>query len=642
MSNSINKTIVLVGQPNAGKSTLFNVLSDIKISTSNFAGTTVSLHETDININGEIYHLIDLPGIYSLNPSDAAEELTLNYLLNKQVDLIINVVDATLLARSLELTVELVELGLPMVIALNMQDEAEKHGVKINNEKLEAILNVPVVPTIALLGKGVKKLVDQIYKVFSFGKKNGTVLEYTHHFEKSLQVLTEKIEPMLGKFRSNARFYAIKSIENPLYVPKSIMGSISDLRNEIDKENIQLHKKDSFETVSYERHHLAMKLSHEISTLIPRSQRPFLEKIDSYLLHPFFGQIFGFLFLFLYFFTVFVVGNFLSGLVDVPVRMLPELYVGLKITQPFLWRTVDGIAQGLIGGIGIVLPYFIPLLFLTALFEETGYLARIAFLMDSMFHRIGLHGKSVVPFIMGFGCAVPALYATRIMENKRDRIITAMLLNFIPCSARISVIFAIAAAFTGPLWAIVIFLFVGVVIAINGRLMTIFLSKPMGLILEIPNLKVPSVTVASKKTYIKLKDFIKVAMPFLVLGSIVLGWLDYFRVTEYINMLMSPFITNFLNLPEKLGSTLVFGFLRKELVVVMATQAMGVTNITGLMLTLAQAVTFIVFVVFYIPCVSTLAVLWREFGTKVAIYSILLTMTVATISAYLFKLILNI
>ena len=292
MSNTKYKNIVLVGQPNAGKSTLFNVLSDIKISTSNFAGTTVRLNETEININGEFYRLIDLPGTYSLNPSDAAEEVTLSYLLDEPIDLIINVVDATLLARSLELTVELLELGMPMIIALNMQDEAEKHGVKIDSAKLEEILNVPVASTIALLGKGVKALVDKSYNVLSSKTRVSKVLEYTHHFEHSLKELSEQIEPLASGYAGSPRFYAIKAIENPLYVPKSIMTHISALRDRIDRENILLHKKDSFETVSYERHHLAMQLSHDISVLQPRKQRPFLEKLDSYLLHPFFGQIF--------------------------------------------------------------------------------------------------------------------------------------------------------------------------------------------------------------------------------------------------------------------------------------------------------------------------------------------------------------
>ncbi len=636
------KTIVLVGQPNAGKSTLFNVLSDIKISTSNFAGTTVKLNQTEININGEIYRLIDLPGTYSLNPTDAAETLTLNYLLNEQVDLIINVVDATLLARSLELTVELVELGLPMVIALNMQDEAEKHGVKIDSKKLEELLNIPVIPTIALLGKGVKKLVDICDDIVTSGTKNGTILEYTHHIEESLQQISGKFSPFSKELKGNLRFYSIKALENPAYVPSKVMAGIWEFRDRIEEENRLAHKKDAFETISYERHHLAMQLSHDISTLIPRKQRPFTEKIDNILLHPFYGHIFGFAFLFLYFFTIFIVGSGITWLIDIPIKSIPGLYEGLRADQPFLWHTVDGIAQGLMGGIGIVLPYFIPLLFLTALFEETGYLARIAFLLDGLFHKIGLHGKSIVPFIMGFGCAVPALYGTRIMENKRDRTITAILLNFIPCSARISVIFSLAAAFTGPIWAVVVFLFVGIVVTIIGKLLTIFLKKPQGLILEIPNLKVPSIRISAKKTLIKINDFVKVALPFLIAGSIILGWLDYFKVTDFINSSFSFLITGLLDLPEKLGSTLVFGFLRKELVVVMATQSLGVANLSDIPLTLAQAVTFIIFVIFYIPCVSTLAVLYKEFGSKIAIYSVLISIFVATFSAFIFKILLNI
>jgi ferrous iron transport protein B len=294
--------------------------------------------------------------------------------------------------------------------------------------------------------------------------------------------------------------------------------------------------------------------------------------------------------------------------------------------------------MGLAGVLGIVFPYFLPLVFLTSLFEDTGYITRIAFLLDGIMHKIGLHGKSVAPFILGFGCSVPALYSTRMIENKRDRMITGVLVPFVPCTARIAVIFALTAAFAGPVWAIVVFFFVLLVISISSKLMSKLLSKPTGLIMDIPNLKLPSAKISLKRTWYKIKDFTREAFLFLIGGSIVLGWIEYFQVEKYINTLFAPVLTYILGLPEQLGSTLVFGFLRKELIIVMANQAMGVPTLSELPMTLAQIMIFIIFVTLYFPCLATLVVLWKEFGKKTALAASIFSVIVATFSAFLFRI----
>lgn len=634
------KTIALIGQPNAGKSTLFNVLSDIKTSTSNFPGTTVAYKETFVNVFGETYRLVDLPGTYSLNPTDKAEEVTLKYILDGKIDLIINVVDSTLLSRSIELTIELMELSIPMVLALNMQDEAKRYGVNIFNDKLKSFLNLPVISTTGLYGKGVKELIetcDSILRYTSAVKE----LKFSSKVENLVNKIEIKLDDLNIDYSNKRRFYAIKTIENPNLLPTELNNKISDNCKELIVEKSSDFKYDLFETFAAERHHLAMKITHEVSELKPKKVQPFSEKFDSYLLHPIGGYFFMGLFFFFYFFTIFQVGLFLSWIIEPALSVLPNLYAPLKLSQPFLWYTVDGLYQGFSGSLGIVLPYFLPLLFLTSIFEDTGYMARIAFLLDGVFHKIGLHGKSVAPFIMGFGCTVPAIYATRIIENQRDRLITGILINFIPCSARITVIFALAAAFTGPLWALVVFLFVLFIIAVNGKILSIFLNKPTGLVLEIPNLKMPSLAVTFKKTWYKIREFFKVALPFLILGSIVLGWLEYFHIAQYINFVFSPVIKSVLGLPEQLGSTLVFGFLRKELIIVMATQALNVNSLSQLPMTVHQVIVFIVFVVLYFPCISTFAVFWKEFGAKTVTLTAVFSVFIATISAFVFRIILN-
>jgi ferrous iron transport protein B len=633
------KTIVIVGQPNSGKSSLFQVLSDIKAS---FSGTTVALNMADIDILGERFRIVDLPGIYSLNPTDAAEEITYRYLINNNVDLVINVVDSTMVARSLELTVELIEFGLPVVIALNMQDEAERHGITVDSRKLESLLKVPVVPTTARQGKGVKQLIDRCYEVMINEAAFTPAPDYTHHLESRLTELSGIIEPLMNGVNGSKRFYAIKSIENPKILPPDFISKLGSIRDRIEDEIFDMHKRDSFETISYERHHIAMKIAEKVTVFKKRKAMPLTEKLDGILLHPYWGYGILLSFFFVYFFTIFVIGGLLSKIIEYPIAEVATLIHPLHAKNDFLWHTLNGAHQGLSGALGVVLPYFLPLVMLTAIFEETGYLARIAFLIDGLMHKMGLHGKSVVPFMLGFGCSAPALYATRTLENKRDRVITGLLIPFIPCSARISVIFALSAAFAGPVWAVVIFIYVILITAHTGKLLSKFMTLPQGLILEIPVLKVPSLKVSAGKTVVRLKEFLKDTLLFLIIGGIVLGWIEYFNIAHYINAIISPVIDTVLGLPEKLGSTLVFGFFRKELIVVMANQALGVQSLSQLPMSTKQVVVFIIFVTLYFPCFTTFVVIWREFGAKVAAGSSVLSIAVATISAFLFKIALSI
>jgi len=632
--------IALVGQPNAGKSTVFNVLSDIKTSVSNFSGTTVEITHSFINVYGETAHLVDLPGAYSLNPGDEAEKVTFRYLANKKIDLLINVVDSTMLSRSLELTVELMEFGIPMVIALNMWDEAKRKGLKIYPEKLEKLLGIPVVETSAIQGKGIKELMEKCYQVLHQKIYNPTKMKFTSHIEKNINQLEKHFLDIDIEENGSPRFYAIKALENPKVVPNEIIEAAAQDLELVCQQIREMHDKDLPETISYERHHLAMKLMEDVSHFVDRKTVPFREKFDRYFLHPYFGYFPLLLFFILFFSTIYFIGDLLGMLTGIPLEKIPDLYEGLKAEQPFLWFTIDGIYQGLEGALGIVLPYFLPLIFLTSLFEDTGYLARIAFLVDGFMHKMGLHGKSVAPFILGFGCSVPALYGVRILEKKRDRLLTAILLPLVPCSARTAIILALTAAFTGPLGALFIYVFIIFTIGVTGRLMSLFMGKPMGLVMEIPDLKVPSIKVSFSKTWLRMKSFLKLAVPFLIVGSIFMGWLEYASINTVLNKILSPMVENFLGLPPQLGSTLIYGFFRKELVLVMANSAFGVQNIVNLPMTWQQILVFVVFVTLYFPCFSTFIAMWKEFGKKIVLLSSAVSIIVALAAAFLTKIIL--
>ncbi len=642
-SNRQLKTIALVGQPNSGKSTLFNVLSDIKVVTSNFAGTTVEYKETLFNLYGETVHLIDLPGLYSLNAIEPAEYVSLNFLLKNRVDLIINVIDSTLLTRSLELTLELLELGLPVVVALNMTDEIRQHGIEIDAQRLSETLNVPVVQISALYGKGINELLDLCSNILSGQPSN--INPQTICFSNPVEQIISKIEQSIGQKIPNPniakRFYAIKLLENPTLVENDVPFADGDVIN-FAKKKLEIDDEGAFfEIIERERHHKSMDLSHRVIKYIGRGKIPFAEKLDLLFLKPVSGYFFAILFFVLYFFLVFYFGNLLASIFEEPLGNLSELYSGLQQDNPLLWVTVDGLFQGIVGAVGIVLPYFIPLLLLTSILEESGYMARIAFLLDAIFHKIGLHGKSIASFVMGFGCTVPAVFATRIIESRRDRLIASILINFIPCSARLTVIFALTTALTGPFWTSVIFAYVLFAIAITGKVISLFMPEPTGLIMEIPKLRAPSFNIVARKTYYKLKDFFRVAFPFLVLGSMLLSLLDYFGFSRAINSLFAPIISGIIGLPEQLGSTLIFGFLRKELAVVMLSQAFDVSNLSLLPLTVGQAVVYLIFIVFYMPCVSTTAVFWKEFGWRHLLLTIAVGLVLSLASALIFRFALS-
>ncbi|MDH7493883.1 MAG: nucleoside recognition domain-containing protein, partial [Candidatus Saccharicenans sp.] len=266
--------------------------------------------------------------------------------------------------------------------------------------------------------------------------------------------------------------------------------------------------------------------------------------------------------------------------------------------------------------------------------------ARAGFLMDAFMHRLGLHGKSVPLFILGFGCNVPAIMATRILESKRDRIITALLLPFIPCAARTTIILALVAFLLGPWWALGFYFLNLLVVAVLSAILTrLFKYSSPGLILEIPSLKWPSLKNIVQKTYFNLKEFIRLAWPILIAGSVLLSFLSFLNFDRLVNGVLAPLVSGLLGLPRSLGVTLVFGFLRKELSLLMMFQALGVGYDQLLsVISRAQLLTFVTFVNFFIPCLSTLAILWKELGRRVALVSIVLNLSVAVLVSWLARL----
>jgi ferrous iron transport protein B len=627
--------IALVGQPNCGKSTIFNHVAGYKAITSNFPGKTVKYSISKMSFRGMNSEIVDLPGTYSLTSFDLAELETRKYILREKIDVVINVIDASLLSREFELTLQLLELNLPIIICLNMIDEAEGKGINIDINKLSQLLNLPIVKTVAHKGWGLDELFAKTFQM-SQNPVKSQYLTFSKDVEEVIKYLVCDLreKDYAQKFYVTHRFLATKLLENDQHFMDEMEKIDHQFIETIKKYQHQLEQcrdRTSDVVISSERHHLSMQLYESVVNL-SKPKTEMRNYLDNILMHPIFGYISLILILYLFFHFVFYVGNLLEEpLLDFFYQFLPYLAERLGESS-LLFYITSGVVQGLAGGIAIVLPYLFPFLLALAFLEDVGYLPRIAYLMDSFLHRIGLHGKAIIPLILGYGCTVPAVMATRILESERDRFIASVLTTMIPCAARMTIIFGLVAFYLGPKAAFFVYILNIIVLAISGKILSSLVPEVTpGMIMEIPSYHIPSLSVLLSKVWLRMKEFIIVAWPLLIAGSIALSLLKHWHAESLINQLVSP-ITLLLGLPIAVGITLIFGILRKELSMVMLVQALGVTDISTVM-NATQIMTFTIFVLFYVPCVATIAVLIKEIGGKRTVFTLLFTFFIAILLA---------
>ena len=624
---------VLAGQPNSGKSTIFNSVAGYRAATANFPGSSISFTFSRALILGHEVEVVDLPGIYSLTSSKEDAGKAEGYLLEGSYDLIINVVDASRLGRSLELTMQLLELERPMIVALNMMDEAKRGGMEVDHEELSRQIGVPVVPTVGRRGLGLKELfrraLQHAHQVQYIKYKHNV-----HEVEEAREEVAELLETNGVGNSVPRRFVAEKLLERDAHFEREIYAQHPELKKQVRKVAAVLQKAHGWsadQVISGSRHAVAHCIEEEAVTL-ERPQIGWREWADRVFLHPWTGGPVMVAILGLLFWVVFRVGQRL----EMPlVELTDQLGASLAEKLPpetLLGTLAGGALTGIAGGVAIVLPYLLPFLIGLAILEDSGYLPRMAYILDNFMHRIGLHGKSVLPLILGYGCSVPAIMSARILPSLRDRRITAVLASFIPCSARTIVIFGLVAAYMGPWWALGIYLLNLLIVVLLGNVLarTMEGASP-GLILEIPELQLPQMKTLAAKTWLTLKEFITIAWPLLVASSVVLGLLEWANAAATINALLAPLTVFLLGLPVAVGMTLVFGILRKELTLVMLVQALGTTNLSAVM-TEGQMLTFTLFVVFYVPCVATVAVMAKELGWRdtavISAFSVVLALVV--------------
>jgi len=625
---------LLAGQPNSGKSTIFNSVAGYRSATANFPGSSVGYTLSRAIIHGREVDILDLPGMYSLTATTPESEGTIRTVLEEPWDLIVNVVDASRLERSLELTLQLLELRRPMVVALNMMDEAERHGMTVDAEALSIELGVPVVETVGKRGQGLKDLFRVALQT-AHDPPSTTGSRFDREVQGAVAQLMVHLAALEDRPDLPDRYVATKLIEQDPVVTSMVLQRSPEVGPFIQAAASKLediHGWSADQVVSGCRHAAAHAIWEKVGT-IGRPKIGWRERVDRLLLHPLTGGPIMVLILGGVFYLVFGIGQ----IVEAPlVELFDELQTAVHARYPadtMLGTLLSGILMGLGGGLTIVLPYLLPFLFALSVLEDSGYLPRMAYILDNLMHRIGLHGKSVLPLILGYGCSVPAIMAVRILESKRDRRITAALAAFIPCSARTIVIYGLVAAYLGPLWALAIYILNLLVVLVIGRLLSRLLKgRSPGLILEIPTLELPAPRTLIAKTWLNLKEFLVIAWPVLVVSSLILSLLEWAGASEFINAALAPLTVWILGLPAVVGMTLIFGIMRKELTLVMLMQAVG-TNHVNQVLSVEQLVVFTLFVVFYVPCAATVAAMAREVGWKDTTWISALTVVVALLLA---------
>lgn len=572
------KKIFLVGNPNVGKSVVFSRLTGVRVIASNYPGTTIDITKGFLKIGDTKIEVMDLPGTYSLESEVKAEEVVISLLESypKSEIAVINVIDATNLERNLFLTLQLIEEGCPLIVCLNMCDDTQHRGITIDIKKLEEHLGVPVIPTCAVTGFGIKALIEKIQQAGKVASKRLTHQERWVRIGKiieDVQVLSHRHHT----FRELLEDISVRPLQGFLIAIGVIYAS--------------------FKIVRFIGEGLIAKV---FDPLFLNYYQPLLEKLSASLGREGFWHHL-------------LIGQLVGNQIDF------RQSLGLLTTAPYI-------------EFAMVLPYIISFYFLLGLLEDIGYLPRLAILLDSGLHRLGLHGYSIIPMLLGFGCNVPGILGTRILESRRERFITATLISIgVPCVPLQAMIFNLLGEYSGFYVLAVYLVLFSVLLALGAVLNKTMKGYSPELLIEIPPYRFPPLALLARKLYLRIKGFIFEAVPIVLLGVFVINLMMFFKIFDFATGIFSPIVSGLLGLPKEAAVALAIGFLRKEV-------AAGMLVPLGL--TLKQMFIAVVLLALSFPCMATFVVLWKELGFKDFVRAIMIMLGISLAVGTLINLII--
>lgn len=547
-----NIRVALLGNPNCGKTSLFNRASGAHEHVGNYSGVTVEAHSGYFKHKDYKIEIIDLPGTYSLSPYSPEELYIREYLTGKnRPDIVLNVVDSTNLERNLYLTLQIKEIGLPVVMALNMYDELEKRGDNLNHKKLSMLLGIPMVPTVCRSGRGIPELFDKIIDTFRGQDpvEQPITINYGNIVEPRIDELSNKIAEHLSDFPIEVlpRYVAIHLLEQDHHTEQYVREKSKKADFILSARNYALKQIDSMsdgktaETMITDSRYGfiagALKETYHPTTKVLRTLS---DKLDHWMTHRFWGFPIFLLMMFIMFESTFILGNYPMNWIENGVAGLAEL-IGHYMPDGSLKALIlDGVIGG-VGGVIVFLPNILILYFFISLMEDSGYMSRAAFIMDKLMHKMGLHGKSFIPLVMGFGCNVPAIMATRTIESPKSRMITMLVLPLMSCSARLPVYLLIAGAFFPKSAGAVLFVIylLGIVLAIlSARLFkkTLFGGEDMPFVMELPPYRIPTWRSVVIHMWERGKQYLKKMGGIILIASVIIWFLGYFPRNNYDNI----------------------------------------------------------------------------------------------------------
>ncbi|MCU0666507.1 MAG: ferrous iron transporter B [Candidatus Omnitrophica bacterium] len=549
--------IFLIGNPNVGKSVVFSRLTGVQVISANYPGTTVGFSKGYLLLRQEKFEVIDLPGTYSLEPSSEAEEAAVNMLMEYPADksVVINIVDATNLERNLFLTLQLIEAGYQVIVCLNMCDDTAHRGIEIDVKKLEEMLKVPVISTCAVTGAGIKFLISRIEQA----RSNSRVKLESQQRWQEIGRIIEAVQKLTHRHHTLRELLEDASV-------RPFSGALISLGV------IFL----SFKAVRFLGEGL---INYVADPVFHNLYMPVVEKIHTFILP---GSLMDHL----------LIGDMIGGVIDF------KQSFGLLTTAPYI-------------EFAMVLPYIVSFYFVLSILEDTGYLPRLAILLDNLLHRLGLHGFAIIPVLLGFGCNVPGILATRVLESKRERFIAATLISIgIPCVPLQAMIFALLGSY-GLKYVVGVYLILFVVILIIGAFLNrILKGYSPEFLLEIPPYRFPPLLLLLKKLFFRVKVFIIEALPLVFAGVLILNLAIYYHLFDFLEHIFAWVIEGLFGLPQKAVVALLFGFFRKDV-------AAGLLMPLGL--SAKQLLISSTILAMSFPCMATFMVLWKELGIKALI-----------------------